>query len=322
MKYVIIALSAAAVLFLLYTAAGTVIGTKMAMMRRSEKKKREKEENRELLYDPNYDKRLAEMKEEGLKWLSERPYEKHTLKTFDGLTLRGKFYRAENPRATVILVHGYRSWPERDFGTVMKYFGENSFNIFMYSHRAHGESDGKYITFGVLDRYDLRDWTYYIDNLCEKKLPILWDGISMGGATVCMASALELPNNLKAIVSDCPFTTPKEEILYTMKHYYHIPSFPIIHTVELAARILAKYSLSGCDSRKETAKTKIPIFLAHGQADNFVPHYMGEEIYNACASQKEFLSVPNAIHGFSYIVATEEYQKRLMAFLEKNSFFG
>ena len=121
----------------------------------------------------------------------------------------------------------------------------------------------------------------------------------MGGATVCMASALELPKNLKAIVSDCPFTTPKEEILHTMKHYYHLPSFPLIYTLQLAAKVVAKFGLSDCDSRKEVSKTKLPLFLAHGQADKFVPHYMGEEIYNACASPKEFLSVPDAIHGLS-----------------------
>ena len=117
MRYVIITLSAAAGLFLLYTIIGTIIGTNMAIVRRSEKKKREKEANRELLYDPDYDKRLAEMKEEGLEWLSERPYEKHTLKTFDGLTLRGKFYRAENARATVYsctgTVHGLKETSAR-----------------------------------------------------------------------------------------------------------------------------------------------------------------------------------------------------------------
>jgi fermentation-respiration switch protein FrsA (DUF1100 family) len=322
MELFIIIISVAAGMFVLYTILGTYIGFKMAIVRRSEKKKREKEENRELLYDPDYDNKLAEMKAEGLEWLSERQYEKHTLKTFDGLTLRGKFYRAENARATVILVHGYRSWSERDFGTVMKYFGDNGFNIFMYGNRAHGESDGKYITFGVLDRYDLRDWTYYVDDLCGNSLPILWDGISMGGATVCMASALELPKNLRAIISDCPFTTPKEEICHTMKHYYHIPAFPLIYTLDIAARAAAKFGLSECDSRKEVSKTKLPLFIAHGQADDFVPHYMGEEIFNACSSAKEFLSVPGAIHGFSYIVATEEYQKKLMAFLERNGFFN
>lgn len=322
MEYILIAIAVIAGLFLIYTVAGTVLGTMMAIVRVPEKKNRKKEENQPLLYDAVYGKKLSEMKAEGLEWLKNRPFENHTIKTFDGLTLRGKFYKTENARATVMLVHGYRSWPERDFGTVVKYFGENGFNIFMYDRRAHGKSDGRYITFGVLDRYDLRDWTVYVDALCENRLPILWDGISMGGATVCMASSLELPENLKAIVADCPYTTPKEEIRYSMSHYYHIPPFPLIYTVDWAARLVAKYGFTECDSRKEVAKTKIPVFFAHGQADNFVPHYMGKEIYDACSSPKEFFSVPDAIHGFSYIVATEEYQRRLTDFLERNKFFG
>ena len=309
-------------LFLIYTIVGTALGTVMSIVRIPEEKNRKKAENQPLLYDAVYDKKLSEMKAEGIEWLKNRQFERHTIKTFDGLTLRGKFYKTENARATVMLVHGYRSWPERDFATVVKYFGENGFNVFMYDRRAHGKSDGKYITFGVLDRYDLRDWTVYVDGLCENRLPILWDGISMGGATVCMASSLELPENLKAIVADCPYTTPKEEMRYSMLHYYHIPPFPLIYTVDRVARIVAKFGFTGCDSRKEVAKTKIPVFFAHGQADNFVPHFMGEEIYNACNSPKEFLSVPDAIHGFSYIVATEEYQQKLMAFLERNGFYN
>ena len=322
MEYIFTALAVAAGILIAYTVFGTVFGTVKTIVRASDKSSRKKEEKLLVCGNDEIDGKLVSMRAEGLEWLSERPYEEHTIKSFDGLTLKGKFFRTENARATVMLVHGYRSWPERDFGTVVKFFGENGFNIFMHCHRAHGKSEGKYITFGVLDRFDLRDWTCYVDNLCDRKLPILWDGISMGGATVCMASALDLPENLKAIVSDCPFTTPKEEIAHSIKLLYHLPAFPLVTTIGIVTKTIARYGFTDCDSREEVSKTKIPMFIAHGEADGFVPTYMGVEIYNACASPKELFTVPGAIHGFSYIVATEEYQKKLSDFLERNGFYS
>ena len=321
MRYLLIGLAVAAGLFIVYTVAGTVFGTLAAVIRNPEDKKGGKDEKWPVLENKATDSKFRQMKNKGLEWLGKRDFEELTLKTYDGLTLKGKFYRTENAKATVILIHGFRSWPERDFCTVFDYFGENGFNILIYDRRGHGESEGRYITYGVLDRYDLRDWTYYIDELCEKKYPIIWDGISMGGATVAMASSLELPDNLRAVICDCPYTTAKEEIVYAMKHYYHLPAFPLIYTVDTVTRIIAKYGFTDCDARKEVAKTRIPFFFAHGEADDFVPCYMGRQIYEACSSDKVLFTVPGATHGFSYVVATEEYQRKLAEFFKKNHVF-
>ncbi|MBO5036505.1 MAG: alpha/beta hydrolase [Clostridia bacterium] len=318
MKIFFIILAAVAALFLLYVIIGTLIGTKMTIVRHSDEATAKRDKKKPLTKKTEYQQKYKQMKAEGQEWLDKQTFEPLTLKTFDGLTLRGKFYRTENAKATVIFCHGYRSWPEREFMSVVKFYGEHGFNFLFYDRRAHGKSDGKYITFGVLDRYDLRDWIKYIDELCGRKFPIVLDGVSMGASTVCMASSLDLPENVKVMIADCPYTSPKEEIAHTMKTFDNLPVFPLIHTISFASKILAKSGFSDCDAREEIAKTKIPLFLAHGAEDRFVPTYMGKQIYDACNSPKELFIVEDASHGFAYVVATEEYRQKLMKFFKEH----
>ena len=318
MKIFLIILAAVAALFLLYVIIGTLIGTKMTIVRHSDEATAKRDKKKPLTKKTEYQQKNKQMKAEGQEGLDKQTFDPFTLMTFDGLTLRVKFYRTENAKATVIFCHGYRSWPEREFMSVVKFYGEHGFNFLFYDRRAHGKSDGKYITFGVLDRYDLRDWIKYIDELCGRKFPIVLDGVSMGASTVCMASSLDLPENVKVMIADCPYTSPKEEIAHTMKTFYNLPVFPLIHTISFASKILAKSGFSDCDAREEIAKTKIPLFLAHGAEDRFVPTYMGKQIYDACNSPKELFIVEDASHGFAYVVATEEYRQKLMKFFKEH----
>ncbi len=306
-------------LFFAYTIIGTVIGTRKTIVRADDAKTEKKDATRSVTSNATeVGRKYLQMRKDGEEWLSKQKYEELTLTTFDGLTLRGKFYRAKNARATVVFVHGYRSWPEREFSSVVKFYAENGLNFLFYDRRAHGKSDGKYITFGVADRYDLRDWVKYIDELCNHEFPIVLDGVSMGAATVCMASSLDLPPNVKAMIADCPYTSPKEQIVHTMKNLYKLPVFPLYYTIEFFSKLLAKTGFSDCDARQEIAKTKIPLFLAHGAADSFVPTYMGQQIYQACNSPKELFIVPGAEHGMSYIVETEKYQQKILCFFKEH----
>ncbi|MBQ2881285.1 MAG: alpha/beta hydrolase, partial [Clostridia bacterium] len=91
--------------------------------------------------------------------------------------------------------------------------------------------------------------------------------------------------------------------------------------ISFMSKILAKCGFSDCDAKVEIAKTKIPLFLAHGADDRFVPAYMGKQIYEACNSPKELMIVPGATHGFAYIVATEEYQQKLIRFFKEHRVF-
>ena len=145
--------------------------------------------------------------------------------------------------------------------------------------------------------------------------PIFLSGLSMGASTVLYLVDEELPANVKCVIADCGFTSPKAIISKVFSETIHLPAWISMWATDLCARIFAGFSLSQKDSRKTLAESRLPVLLVHGKADDFVPCSMTEEGYAACTSPKKMLLVEGAGHGVSFVVAKEEYLKHIQEFL-------
>ena len=138
----------------------------------------------------------------------------------------------------------------------------------------------------------------------------------MGGATVLMASGLDLPKQVKGIISDCGFTSPKYVFTHVLHSMYHMPAFPIIPVADYINKKKAGYGMDECNAAREVRKAKVPILFIHGDADFFVPCSMCDEIYENCASPKDKLIVKGASHAESYYKDPDTYEKYLNKFIE------
>ncbi len=248
--------------------------------------------------------------------LNARPYEPVSIRSRDGLRLAGRFYHTEGGAPLAILCHGYRGTPSRDFCGGADLCLQAGFNVLLIEERAHVSSGGHTITFGVRERYDVLDWTEYAVQRFGKDTKILLAGISMGAATVLMASELELPDNVRGILADCPYTSPAEiitEVGRTMK----IPMKLALPLVELGARMLGGFSLRDADAAAAVRNAKVPILLIHGEADNFVPCDMSRVIAEANPAMVERHTFPDAGHGLSYLVDTARYARLVEEFCKK-----
>ena len=253
----------------------------------------------------------------GIDWINSMPHEVLTTRSHDGLTLYADLIEHESPRATIIMFHGYRSAGPNDFSCATEFYYSLGFNLLLVDQRAHGRSEGKYIGFGALERFDCQKWTEVIYERYGKSLPIIITGISMGASTVLMASSLKLPENLIAIIADCGFTSPKEIIAHVIKQSYHIPPQIILPAMSLWSRLLAGYffgEISTCDVLKAN---RTPLLFIHGEADDFVPCDMSKRALEAAVAEKEAIFVDGAGHGESYIFETARCQETLKRFLEK-----
>lgn len=262
---------------------------------------------------------FAEKIKEGREWIENAAGEKVEIKSYDGLILRGKFIFNADSKKTIILFHGYHSRGVNDFGCVADFYYGLGYNMLIVDQRAHGESEGKYITFGVKERYDCRSWIEYVNSRIGDDGDVFIDGISMGGATVLMACGLELPKNVRGVISDCPFTSPYDIFCHILSRDYHLPPFPLIYTTDLMARLVAGFSFREASTVDAMKNNKLPIIFVHGEADDFVPTYMSHKTYEACRSEKYIMTVPGADHGMSYLMDMENCQAKLKAFLEKYS---
>ena len=257
-----------------------------------------------------------QMTDEGLAWLAQRPSEKITVTSHDGLKLAGTYIPAENARACVILFHGYRSWGLRDYGGLLPFYGENGLSMVVVDQRACGSSEGEFITFGVKERLDAKTWAEAMDARFGGEMPIILDGISMGATTVMMAADLELPESVVGLIADCGFTSPFDIIAHVAKTGFHMPAFPMVYLLSLAASMRAGFSYRQCDTRKTLANNRRPIFFLHGGDDTFVPTHMTEQNYAAAGGWKRKLIVPGAGHGLSYMVDKPACQRALMEYMD------
>ena len=147
-----------------------------------------------------------------LQTLIDRPCEFVSVTSYDGLTLWGRYYHLADGAPLDIAFHGYRSAGLTDFCGGAEISREMGHNLLLIDQRAHGKSQGSTITFGIKERYDVLTWVDYALERFGKDTKILLYGISMGASTVLMASELPLPENVKGIVADCPYSSPTKII--------------------------------------------------------------------------------------------------------------
>ena len=244
--------------------------------------------------------------------------EKHSdewLMSADGLRLHATWFPQGECKKIVICFHGYTSQGMKDYLGLSGYYLKNGYSMLLVDERAHGESEGKYIGFGCLDRIDALKWINWVLRKCGEDVEILLHGTSMGGATVLMMSSLELPAQVKGIVSDCAFTSPKEVFSHVLKSMYHLPAFPVMNISNFLNKRFAGYGLDECNAAREVKKAKVPILFIHGSGDTFVPYSMCETMYENCASSKKKLIIEGAAHAECYYKDTDAYENALTEFI-------
>lgn len=247
------------------------------------------------------------------------PYINIYIKSFDGLRLYGALLENQGfENRIVICVHGFTGSGKKDFACLARTYYENGYNVLLIDNRAHGNSEGKYVGFGVLDRIDVRNWVKYVINRFGSDVQIFLHGISMGGAAVLMSSSI-MPKNVRGIIADCGFTSVYEIFEYVLKRDYHLPEFPIIYLTNIMSRLRAGYGYKDIDTSAEIARSNIPILFIHGENDEFVPLWMTMKNYSYCRADKELFIVKDSEHAESHYIDKKGYEKRVLAFMKKHS---
>ena len=150
----------------------------------------------------------------------------------------------------------------------------------------------------------------------QQDLQIVLHGISMGSATVLMASGEHLPDDVKCIISDCGFTSVLDEFKHEL-HDHKIVSTLLIPTATLLSKKRVGYSFKEASTIEQVKKSRTPTLFIHGDQDDFVPTYMVYDLYNACQADKDLLIVEGAKHAESFIVNQELCEKTIIDFMQQ-----
>ena len=246
--------------------------------------------------------------------LRDHPCEFVTIRSRDGLILSGRYYHIQDGAPLDIGFHGYRSSPLTDFSGGSELSFRLGHNVLLVEQRAHGRSEGHTIAFGILERWDVLSWTNYAVERFGKDTKINLYGVSMGAATVLMAADLNLPANVKAIIADCPYSSPGA-IIRKVAGEMHLPARLVWPFVKLGARIYGGFDIEELDAARAVKNARIPILILHGEADGFVPCEMSDIAAENPGMVTRY-TFPGADHGLSYLVDTPRYQKIVTKFME------
>ena len=252
-----------------------------------------------------------------LDWVDNQKFEELHMESNDGLDLMGYYLPAKQPTdKLVILTHGYLGHAKQMGLYGQYYYEELGYNIFMPNARGHGKSGGDYYGFGWPDRLDLIDWTNVLEEKLGVDTQVVYHGLSMGAATVLMASGEQLPKQVKAIVADSPYQSVYQLFAYQLNRMFHLPAFPLLDNMSLLTNIRAGYSLKEANSLDAVRHAAVPILYIHGKADTFVPTDMTRELYEETSSDSELFLVNDANHGEAFVKDQEAYKRELNSFLE------
>ena len=244
------------------------------------------------------------------------PCEDVTITSFDGCVLFGRYYHVRDGAPLEILFHGYRSCAFRDCCGGHALSRKMGFNALVVDQRAHGNSDGTTISFGIREHRDCLCWIQYANERFGKTVPIIMSGLSMGAATVLMAAGLPLPENVSCVIADSPYSAPSA-IIEKVCEDMHYPVYLCRPFIHLAAWLYGHFRLNGCTAKDAVKSAKVPILLIHGEDDRLVPCSMSREIAAASASPVTVHIFPLAGHGLSYMIDPVRYEQVVFDFLQR-----
>lgn len=247
-------------------------------------------------------------------WTSSSKKEVVSITAKDGLNLVGDVFNTdENSHKWLIAIHGYTGRREHMY-PYARYYAERGFNILTPDMRSHGESEGKLIGMGWLDKEDVKLWIDYVLNI-DPEAEIVLHGVSMGGATVMMTSGEDLPSNVVAIIDDCGYTSVWDEFTNEAKYLFNISQFPILYTASAISKIRAGYSFQEASAIEQVKKTNVPILFIHGSEDNFVDTSMVYRLYDVCPTRKDIYVVDGAGHGQAMYLDPDVYFDKVFGFI-------
>lgn len=259
-------------------------------------------------------------REDMIAWTKEirsMPHEEFEIQSFDGLTLRAKYYEYEPGAPIELLFHGYKGYAERDLSGGVERCFRLGRSVMLIDQRASGRSDGHVISFGINERRDCHSWVRFAIEHFGKGVKLIIGGVSMGAATVMLAAGDPLPENVIGVLADCSYTSAEEIIKKVVKDM-KLPVNVFYPFIKIGAKIFGRFDLEETSPIEAVKKCALPIVFVHGDDDAFVPYEMSVRLFSECSSQKkELITIGGAGHGLGFPADRDGYVASLIDFREK-----
>lgn len=246
------------------------------------------------------------------------PYEKVEVITADSLTLRGYWIHrpGESGKSAVILLHGVGGCKEHWLQTAA-WLWEEGYETVLFDGRAHGESEGRYCTYGYFEKHDVSAITDFVVQRKNGEPVGVW-GNSLGGAIALQALAIE--PRLQFGIIQSTFSDFRTIVYDYQRQRLKIPWRWFSEDGIARAAEMARFEPDSIRPGEAARRIRQPILLAHGDADDRISPEYGRQIFaNLGSVEKELHIVRGAGHLNLMARGGDAFKSTLTRFLDNQN---
>jgi hypothetical protein len=244
------------------------------------------------------------------------PQEDLWLTTPDGVRLSCWLVKRKHARGTVVYLHGVGDCKISGVDLATFLYGQE-YNVFLYDSRHHGESGGKYCTYGFFERHDVSTVLDYLQQRTDLNVGNIGVfGTSMGAAVAIQAAAIDA--RIAAVVAEASFTTLRSIAVDYQRRLIKLPWHFLRNVAFARSQKVAGFKARFVAPIEDVKKLQCPILFIHGVEDTFVDVEHSKELYRVAREPKELLLINGANHNNVWEIGGNKYKNALTAFFDSN----
>jgi dipeptidyl aminopeptidase/acylaminoacyl peptidase len=269
-------------------------------------------------------KRLSQLKSPHLRKLIRRmgiDFEDVTFSSFDATRLYGWWLEAAKDAPTVVVLHGVKK-NRTDVLRASLLLRQAGFNVLVFDGRAHGNSGGRFVTYGFYERRDVETALEWL----AKEKGVDRELVGLAGESMGAAIALQVAAHnpwIRAVWADSPFASLRRVAGEFAQRVTRLPGavlHPVLWTTLQVANYRGKFDIKTVEPLALAAEIKCPVSLVHGTADQLIATAHSQSIYDALGGKKDLWFVEGGRHARSirHHRSRREYSERLIRFFKEN----
>ncbi len=236
--------------------------------------------------------------------------------TRDSLKLNANIYRIDHPKANIILLHGIRSSKEQ-WDQEARWLNRAGYNAIALDLRAHGQSQGRYCSFGFYEKQDITDLINFLQNQGFDQDFGIW-GHSLGAAISLQALATD--KRLKFGIIESTYANFKNITKDYSRYYLHFESDWLNDILLEKAAEKAGFEIDAVNPIDFCNKIDQPVLIIHGTGDQKINADNSKRIFKQIKSNdKKLIMVKGAGHTNIHQIGQKNLFKQIEQFLNKQN---
>jgi len=230
--------------------------------------------------------------------------------TADGVAVRGWLMRGTPGCGSVALLHGVHA-DRTAMVDRARWLSQAGYTVLLFDFRAHGESDGDAITFGLRESMDARAAIALLRSRAPgERIGAI--GTSMGGAAAILARPRLL---IDALQLEQVYPTIDAALEARLRAYLGWPGSWLAPLLRVEAEWRLGIDADQLRPIDHISDVGTPVSIFAGEVDTRTPLEQSQALFAAAHEPKQFWSVPGAGHVDLAAFAGNDYRMRTLAFL-------